>query len=93
MKTAEEWANWHDNRLPAEEIQQIQLDAMKEGMLKVAETPCLCYLADDGVGVIDSSGKWRLKPQTKVICKRCAILTAAEQLTEKDLWQNTIQLS
>jgi len=37
MKTAEEWANWHDNRLPAEEIKQIQLDAFKAGERFAAE--------------------------------------------------------
>ena len=92
MKTAEEW-NWeytkicasdpavHGQLLPNPQniafIKQIQLDAMKEGMRKAAQTECdemrmnyLDYGRDYEYAVND--------------CKK-AILTAVEQLTEKDL--------
>jgi hypothetical protein len=86
MKTAEEWKQiWWSWPMPDNSgeyegqqeflklVPQIQLDAMKEGMRRAAE------LADNPV---------RLEPGYSHLTQqniKQAILTAAEQLTEKDL--------
>lgn len=89
MKTAEEWAidingiKWLDNSHPTmtNVVKQIQLDAMKEGMRRAADE-----VEMKGVGIIERqtvNGKfdaWMYRGSMKE-----AILTAAEQLTEKDL--------
>jgi len=89
MKTAEQW--WNEQSIDSsgkrfvpflsrELIKQIQLDAMKEGMRRAAG------IVDD-TDVVDVSSyyaqlgdAWETKNNA-----RKSILTAAEQLTEKDL--------
>lgn len=69
MKTAKEWYN---TALPERElIKQIQLDAMKEGMRRAANQLDVAY----HLGSASASA----------LSYRDNILTAAEQLTEKDL--------
>jgi hypothetical protein len=75
MKTAEKWNSqiWQDGSKEAHNyqiIKQIQLDAMKEGMRRAAKT------------ITPDVYKNRIKRQEEGVQ---AILTAAEQLTEKDL--------
>lgn len=75
MKSAEEWvkeagttegADWRDyDNLDLDTVNQIQLDAMREGMRRAAEIAEARHLDGD----MHSE----------------AILSAAEQLTEKDL--------
>jgi hypothetical protein len=81
MKTAEEWLDNIGGGSPIGDeadlmmiaiIKQIQLDAMKEGMRRAAEIEQTT--ADIGT---DYDAGWNHKTQ--------AILTAAEQLTEKKL--------
>lgn len=80
MKTAEEWATdingikWLDNSHPTmtNVVKQIQLDAMKEGMRRAANVTL-------NISAAPVSRKL-IKDEIKE-----AILTAAEQLTEKDL--------
>ena len=90
MKTAEEWTKdlWWSRggelevAMPYERIEQIQLDAMKEGMRRAADYA----ISDALMNHHDAEGR--------CICGNCsarrAILTAAEQLTEKDLLQPPI---
>ena len=82
MKTAEEWANKiNEEVLPAlmtpipvssveNMVKQIQLDAMKEGMRRAAK--------------IVGTELYMDEPRTPYQIHK-AILTAAEQLTDKDL--------
>ena len=74
MKTAEEWAGWHDDRITADDIKQIQLDAMKEGMRRAAN---LCKQRSEQCFSPTVASHHKQDEQ--------AILTAAEQLTIKDL--------
>lgn len=88
MKTAEEWANemnhgcarQRPDHIALSEIKQIQLDGIKEGMRRAA------VIAE---GETFASGGIRTGWETAYEqgCNDCekAILTAAEQLTEKDL--------
>jgi microcompartment protein CcmL/EutN len=77
VKTAEEWIDMMDKSDNgyftvnfANHIRQVQLDAMKEGVRRAAK-------------VITPDGNYnRIKRQEEGVQ---AILTAAEQLTEKDL--------
>jgi hypothetical protein len=84
MKSAEEWvkeagttegADWRDyDNLDLDTVNQIQLDAMREGMRRAAT-------------ILDKNGTVYLH---KLVCdalvlRKQAILSAAEQLTEKDL--------
>ena len=77
MKTAEEWYVWLEElKLESEVIEaikQIQLDAMKEGM-RIAAKITMDYDSRN-----DTWGGGLLTG------KKNQILTAAEQLTEKDL--------
>ena len=79
MKTAEEWHEQFDSGLPQraidiDDIKQIQLDAMKEGARRAAEQ----------VKAQHYSSESSTRHVTLNVAQR-AILTAAEQLTEKDL--------
>lgn len=83
MKTAEEWHEQSDSRLPQraidiDDIKQIQLDAMKEGMRRAAE------LTKPPMRRECEYGQYQQYDQISQQCAE-AILTAAEQLTEKDL--------
>ena len=82
MKTAEEWCEdmfGQGNWVVADTatIKAIQLDAMKEGMRRAAD----CAISDALMNHHDAEGRCN--------CGNCsagrAILTAAEQLTEKEL--------
>jgi thioesterase domain-containing protein len=66
MKTAEEWANWHDNRLPAEEIKQIQLDAMKEGMQRAARVTKQWKMADTAHDAILTAAEQLIESDIKI---------------------------
>lgn len=76
MKTAEEWTNNQplgcDDCEHIAYVKQIQLDAMKEGMRRAAEVS-----KKELEGTVGSGWAGRQIAQ--------AILTTAEQLTEKDL--------
>ena len=83
MKTAEEWHEQFDSGLPQraidiDEIKQIQLDAMKEGARRAAELT---------KPPMRRECEYEQYQQYDQISQQCAeaILTAAEQLTEKDL--------
>lgn len=83
MKTAEEWDNHvlADTTIPCEcdrckKTRQIQLDAMKEGMRRAAEISKRTSLNMATGNVIMGEGAHQ---------STLNILTAAEQLTEKDL--------
>ena len=78
MKTAEQWCKDEKTRLipmHVPDIQQIQLDAMREGMRRAAETvhpkgkPC-----PNSITYINT-----------IASAKDNILSAAESLTEKDL--------
>jgi hypothetical protein len=81
MKTAEEWADKCFDGFPQKgiinDIRDIQLDAMKEGMRRAVNVVCNGSLPPIWV----SSG-CAYRTQTDI---NKAILHAAEQLTEKDL--------
>lgn len=77
MKTAEEWASTIDMNIwsnaDATTIKQIQLDAMKEGMRRAAKV-------EPKMEPHHSDEHWQ-----GITMKEQAILSEAEQLTEKDL--------
>ncbi len=80
MKTAEEWVkDLHGTSssdiflITKRHIKQIQLDAMKEGMKRAAEMISSCPSACE----CSQSVGWKESEQS--------ILTASEQLTQKDL--------
>lgn len=89
MKTAEEWAATYPpyrniyahlryHPMTEDEIKQIQLDAMKEGMRRAAEIV---------MPPMREEHEYEQCKEYDQMCKSIgqAILTAAEQLTEKDL--------
>ena len=85
MKTAEEWIKYLDpntsdksccySPVPAEDIKQIQLDAVKEGMRRAAG------IAGPTCGILDCGHETCAGRKLA----RQAILAASKQLTEKDL--------
>lgn len=77
MKSAEDWARC--GYILTNEIKQIQLDAMREGMRRAAHCPVLTYLKD--VQGYENARNFDCGISTL----KTAILSAADQLTEKDL--------
>ena len=84
MKSAEEWRKsryFGNNSEDGIEtiVQQIQLDAMKEGMRRAAQ------IAEDNTFALGKKTEWEQAYDKGCLDSQAAILTAAEQLTEKDL--------
>ena len=77
MKTAEKWGDYlamlGSGNFTTEHIEQIQLDAMKEGMRRAANVCC------------DQQKYFTREASVQCLQNHDAILTAAEQLTVKDL--------
>jgi len=69
-------------------IEWEQCEQERDQLRKVCEflkdIPCTCYLADDGALSQDAFGNTYSKTQTKIVCTRCQLLTAYNELKGKE---------